>query len=479
MERLILLYLLCHVALISAQTVSLGSAASFAILGGTTITNTGPSVITGDIGLSPGSSITGLPPGGPGVQIGGSQYVDDNVAISAKNDALTAYNTIAALGGATDLTGQDLGGLTLAAGVYSFDNSAQLTGPLILSSSTPNATWYFQIGSTLTTATASVVILQGTAQACNVFWQVGSSATIGTQTTFQGLILAQTSITMVTSATSNGGLFALTGAVTLDTNNVNVAVCPVQSSSIAFSSTAGGGGGVPGGTTTTTTAFSSTVAAASSAPGAGGVGAGTTTVSAFSSTIPAASSTPGGGGGNGNGPNGPNSGSNTGTVSSTIGASGGGGGAGGGAVTTTPIVPEQHLIGNPNKLDGESKFEQFSSTFYIKELVCWTVVTAQYGDSGKLSKFKHILDIVLHSKFSIFIGISSIRECCLNEAYIFKQFTISIVFGVSSILEWWFNETYIFKQYTIDVCIFDPVLHIANIEHPIVNLFSGSADLPK
>jgi len=203
----------------AATAPSLGAAASFAVLGASTVTCTGASAITGDVGVWPGSAITGFPP----CTLTGTLQAGNGVAKQAHNDATTAYN---ALAGATcpaanNLTGQDLGGLTLSPGVYCFSSSAQLTGTLNL---TGGGIYIFQIGSTLTTASGSSVLISN-AQPCdassNVFWQVGSSATLGTTTAFAGNILALISITMTTGASLDGRAIALTGAVTMDTNTIS------------------------------------------------------------------------------------------------------------------------------------------------------------------------------------------------------------------------------------------------------------------
>lgn len=197
----------------------LGAAQSFGVLADSTITNTGATVITGDLGLSPGTSVTGFPPG----TVTGTQHITDATAAQAEIDATVAYLALAAQVPFVDLTGQDLGGLTLVPGNYKFSSSAQLTGALTLNAGgDPSSTWVFQIGSTLTTASASSVVLAGGAVAGNVFWQVGSSATLGTTTAFKGTIIAQASITANTGAAVDGRLIALTGAVTLDDNAITV-----------------------------------------------------------------------------------------------------------------------------------------------------------------------------------------------------------------------------------------------------------------
>jgi len=211
---------------LAATAPPLGTAATFAVLGGSAVTNTGPSVLNGDLGVSPGSAITGFPPG----VVNGTTHIADAVALQAQTDVTTAYNNLAGQACNTDLTGQDLGGLTLTPGVYCFSSSAQLTGTLTLDAQgDPNAVFVFQIGSTLTTASSSVVQVINGGSNCNVFWQVGSSATLGTTTSFAGNILALTSITLTTGANASGRLLARNGAVTLDTNSITVcaAACPI------------------------------------------------------------------------------------------------------------------------------------------------------------------------------------------------------------------------------------------------------------
>jgi hypothetical protein len=203
-------------------TVPLGTACMFGSLGGATVTNSGPTNVTGDIGVWAGTSITGFPPG----TLTGTEYQDDAVAMTAQGDLTTAYNFAAAAPGGAILPA-DLGGETLVPGVYkttSAQPSLGITGNLTLSG---NGVYIFQIVSTLTTAANnSDVILSGGATAEDVFWQVGSSATLGTTTTFAGTIMAQASVSLDTGATLNGRALARTGGVTMLSNQVNVPPCP-------------------------------------------------------------------------------------------------------------------------------------------------------------------------------------------------------------------------------------------------------------
>ncbi len=226
--------LLCGASPALAQ-ISLGTAEGFGVLGGSAVTNTGPSLITGNLGVSPGTAVTGFPPGI--VTPPGTIHAADADAAQAQTDLTTAYNAIAGTPTLVDLTGQDLGGLTLTPGVYGFDSSAQLTGTLTLDAlGNPDAVFIFKIGSTLTTASGSSVVFTNTGGnssiACSVFWQVGSSATLGTGTSFAGNILALTSITLNTGANVSGRVLARNGAVTLDSSNVTVCppapiICPI------------------------------------------------------------------------------------------------------------------------------------------------------------------------------------------------------------------------------------------------------------
>ena len=209
----------------AATTVSLNTSDNFAVIGASTVTNTGATVINGGLALSPGTSVTGFPP----ATLNGAQSVSNASAIQAQSDVTTAYNAAASQPCTQNLTGQDLGGLTLTPGVYCFDNSAQLTGTLTLDGQAdPNAVFIFKTGSTLTTATNSSVVFINAAQACNVFWQVGSSATLGVGTSFKGNILALTSATLNTGANVEGRVFARNGAVTLDTNTITRATCVIS-----------------------------------------------------------------------------------------------------------------------------------------------------------------------------------------------------------------------------------------------------------
>lgn len=222
----ILAILVCLAATVPAAAQvapALGAARPFAVLGGSTVTNTGATVVTGELGVSPGAAVTGFP---PGVVVLGSIHPADATAAAAQVSLTAAYLNLAGQATTVDLTGQDLGGLTLTSGVYNFATSAQLTGTLTLNAAgNPNAVFIFKIGTTLTTASNSRILIINGGSACNVFFQVGSSATLGTATAFQGNIFALTSITANTNATIVGRALARNGAVTLDTNAVNASGC--------------------------------------------------------------------------------------------------------------------------------------------------------------------------------------------------------------------------------------------------------------
>ncbi|MGZ6225335.1 MAG: DUF3494 domain-containing protein [Syntrophales bacterium] len=239
----------------------LGTAESFAVLAGSTVTNVvAPgTTVTGNLGVNPGSAVTGFP---PGLVAGGAIHAGDALAGQAQSDLITAYNGLAGMPVTHNYSGTDLGSLTLTSGVYKFNTSAQLTGTLTLDAQfNNNAFWVFQIGSTLTTAPGSSVLLinLGTngGKDDGLYWQVGSSATLDTTTAFEGNIVALTSITLNTGATiPNGRALARNGAVTLDTNVISI-VCPNggpgYSGGLEFSGgevvpigpSQGGGGAVP------------------------------------------------------------------------------------------------------------------------------------------------------------------------------------------------------------------------------------------
>jgi hypothetical protein len=210
--------------------INLGTATAFGVLGASTVTNTGPSNITGDLGLSPGTSITGFPPG----IVLGTIEPTTAVATQAQADLTTAYNVAASLTPTT--TGlSDLVGLSLTPGVYS-GPTLSLSGDLTLAG-TAQSVWVFQTDSTLVTASASRILLTGGATACNVFWKVSSSATLGTASQFVGTVMANQSITANTSATVQGRLLADNGAVTLDSNVITRPVgCADASTTVVLAS---------------------------------------------------------------------------------------------------------------------------------------------------------------------------------------------------------------------------------------------------
>lgn len=197
----------------------LGTAGSFGVLAGSNIANVGASTVTGNVGVAPGTAITGFPPG----TATGTIYNAGGVAGQAQTDATAAYNGLAGMAVTDTLTGTDLGGLTLTPGVYEFASSAQLTGALTLDGEgNDNALWVFLIGSTLTTASGSSVSVIGSGPNDGIFWDVGSSATLGTTTAFEGNILASASIALDTGATIGcGSALASSGLVTMDTNTIS------------------------------------------------------------------------------------------------------------------------------------------------------------------------------------------------------------------------------------------------------------------
>ena len=194
----------------------------FAVLAGSTVTNTGSTLVSGDVGVSPGTAVTGFPPG----LASGAIHSADGAAAQAQAALTTGYIDAAGRSGATTVAG-DLTGQTLVAGIYKSTSSLGLTGDLTLDAQgKPDAVFIFQISSTLITGSGSHVLLTNAAKACNVFWQVGSSATLGTNSVFKGSILALTSIAVTTGAQMEGRALARNGAVTLDTNTITGCLCP-------------------------------------------------------------------------------------------------------------------------------------------------------------------------------------------------------------------------------------------------------------
>ncbi|MEY2560111.1 MAG: type secretion system secreted protein VgrG [Verrucomicrobiota bacterium] len=205
---------------VQARAQSLGSAENFAVLGASTVTNTGASHFNSSVGVSPGSAITGFP---PGIITGGALHAADAIATQAHADFATAYTAFEGLAypPANDLTGADLGGKTLTPGVYHYDTSATSGGVLTFDAQNdPSARFVVKIGTTLITSSSSSVALINGADARNIYFQVGTSATLGSGSSFIGNILAYAAITTVSGTTVTGRLLALTEAVTLDTNNV-------------------------------------------------------------------------------------------------------------------------------------------------------------------------------------------------------------------------------------------------------------------
>ena len=199
----------------------LGAAGTFGVLGGQSVSNTGAlTTIAGDVGVSPGNTINGIPAGQP---TGGTIHSADATATNAQGNLTTAYTDLAGRPCNVPMSGIDLGGRTLSANVYCYSSSAQLTGTLTLDGQgNSNAIFIFQIASALTTAPSAAVVLTGGALARNVYWQVGSSATLDTGTSFVGTIIALQDLTMNTGATLNGRALARNGNVTLDTNAITV-----------------------------------------------------------------------------------------------------------------------------------------------------------------------------------------------------------------------------------------------------------------
>ncbi len=212
-----------------AAAPALGTAAGFAVLGGSTVTSIGGTALVGSLGVAPGLAVTGFP---PGIVSGGTIHAGDAVAQQAQTDFVAASVAVAGDACGTDLSGQDLGGLTLTPGVYCFSAAAQLTGTLQLDAQgNADAVFVIQIGSTLTTAVGASVVFTNAGQACNVYWNIGTSATIGAGTAFIGNLFAAVSITLSSGANVAGRALAHSGAVTMDANAVALGVCQASGSS--------------------------------------------------------------------------------------------------------------------------------------------------------------------------------------------------------------------------------------------------------
>lgn len=266
----------------ATPSVNLGTASSFAVLAASTLTNTGSTVISGDIGISPGTSITGFP---PGVQSSGVTHTTDAQALAAQNDLTAAYLDAAGRTPFTVVSG-DLGGTTLTPGVYESSSSLGLTGTLTLNGGgDAGAVFIVQTGSTFVSATGSRIVLENGAQACNVFWQVGSSVTLGSTSDFSGTVMALTSVTLNTGASVSGRILARTGAVTLDGNVIHVPTCsatlPTTTTTSAGTTTT-----TVGGTTTTTTSGTTTTTNSVIPVGAPGTGFGGTADPSGSPLLP-------------------------------------------------------------------------------------------------------------------------------------------------------------------------------------------------
>jgi hypothetical protein len=249
----------------AADPILLGTADSFAVLAGSAVTNTGASVVSGDLGVSPGTAVSGFP---PGLVNNGTQHVSDAVALQAQNDLTTAYLQAASAPTDTDLTGTDLGGLLLLPGVYEDTSDMQLTGTVTLDAGgDPDAVFVFKAGSTLITSSNASVNLVNGASPCNVFWQVTSSATLGSGTDFVGTVMALTSATLDTGADVEGRILARNGAVTLDTNDITAPDCAAPPPSPTATA--------PTGTATSNPTSGPTSTESPTGPGSGGTGGGT------------------------------------------------------------------------------------------------------------------------------------------------------------------------------------------------------------
>lgn len=311
----------------AATAPNLGTAATYSVLGGTSVTNTGPTTMPGDLGVSPGTSLIGFPPGTVGPP--GVEHVADAQAAQAQSDLTTAYTTTQALP-ATMAVGPDISGQTFTAGVYNASSALQYSGTVTLNAQNdPTSVFIFQVGSGLTVSGSSRVLLENDAQACNVFWQVGSSATLGataTTTSFTGTIMALTSITMTDGVTVEGQALARNGDVTLDSDTFVQPGCnltPPTTTTTSESTT----------TTTTTSGSTTTTSPASTTT----TSPGSTTTTSPASTTPVTTAGDTGSGGSGSGGAGSSGGSGSGGTGGATGTGGAGTGLGGtsGAATST------------------------------------------------------------------------------------------------------------------------------------------------
>jgi type VI secretion system secreted protein VgrG len=232
----------------AATSVGLGTADTFVVLAGEGVTNTGPTTLSGDLGTTPNPSVTGA---ASITFASGTNYADSGPTAQAKLDLGTAFDNAAGQGPTSPIAA-DLAGLTLVPGVYNSASSIGLDGALTLDGqNNPDAVWIFQAGSDLIVSSAAVVNLINSAQACHVFWQVGSSASLGTGASFVGTIMALTSITLDTGATVQGRVLARNGTVTLDTNTITRPVCAApQVTAVPAGAVATGDGSTSQGITT-------------------------------------------------------------------------------------------------------------------------------------------------------------------------------------------------------------------------------------
>lgn len=240
--------------------VGLGTVDAYSVLAGSAVTNTGPTVLSGGLGVSPGSAITGFPPG----VAGGAIHAADAEAASAQASLTTAYLDAQGRTPTGSSLGLAVAGGTFLAGVYNASSDLDVSGAVTLDGEgDPNAVFVFQVGGSMTTASSTSVVLTGNAQACNVFWQVGASATLGTSTSFAGTVMALTSISVTTGTTVAGRALARNGAVTLDDNVFTSPGCVSTATTTTVSATPATAGG--------SSTVTSTVAASGAATPSGTV----------------------------------------------------------------------------------------------------------------------------------------------------------------------------------------------------------------